>query len=68
VMCVARASSIADFSTLIWRVLKKIREEQEAGVHRKLVLRFLFGQDTTHGILLKDAIILIWLLGVLGTF
>ena len=67
-MCVARTSSIADFSTLIWRVLKKIREEQEAGVNRKLVMRFFFGQDTTHGILLKDAIILIWLLGVLGTF
>jgi hypothetical protein len=51
-MCVARASSIADFSTLIWRVLKKIREEQKAGVHRKLVMRFLFGQYATHGILL----------------
>jgi hypothetical protein len=49
-------------------VVKKIREEQEAGVHRKLVVRFLFGQDTTHGILLKDAIILLRLLGVLGTF
>ena len=67
-MCVPRTSSFADFSTLIWRVVKKIREEQEAGVHRKLVVRFLFGQDTTHGILLKDAIILLRLLGVLGTF
>jgi hypothetical protein len=51
-MCVPRTSSIANFSTLIWRVVKKIREKKEAGVHRKLVMRFFFGQDTTHGILL----------------
>ena len=49
-------------------MLIKVWQEQEAGVHRKLVMRFLFGQDTTHGILLKDAIILLRLLCVLGTF
>lgn len=67
-MCVARPSPFADFSTLFWRVLKKVWKEQEAGVHRKLIMRFLFGQDTTHRILLKDAIILLRLLCVLGSF
>jgi hypothetical protein len=47
-MRVARASSVADFPTLFGIVLIKIWEEQEAGVHRKLIVRFLFGQDTTH--------------------